>query len=99
MSRLRCVNLLQHGWRSQIIQGERSQDSIYVQCKSRQKYSKEGASRVTETLSEAVLTGRGTWEPSKYVNGLDLELGGGLPGVGTCGNSWSCCLSCVLYNL
>ena len=54
---------------------------------------------MTETLSGAVLTGRGTWEPSKYVNGLDIELGGGLPGVGTCGNSWSCCLSCVLYNL
>ena len=81
------------------MQSERSQDSIYVQCKSRQKYSKEGVSRVTETLSGAVLNGRGTCEPSNYVNGLDIELGGGLPGVGTYGNSWSCCLSCVLYNL
>ena len=52
-----------------------------------------------EALGGVVLTSRDTREPSKHENVLDLELDGGIPGVHTRENSWSCHLRYVLYDL
>lgn len=79
---------------------ELSQDSIFIKFQRRQNWSKEEVSGVVGALDEGGSGSKGHRGKFEVLeNVLFLDLGGGIPEVCTCKNSWTVHLTFVLYNM